>query len=281
MFLLFKNFSSNNLDKSEKIIEANFLIIRNYSIITELANLEKDLEELDPKLSKKITSINIEIKNLLINNELLFYESSGKLNYNNLWNLDYNIKENPRIKNLNSSLIGLYEEAIQKFLPNWKVNHKNYKSNKKLSKKEIKKLFSIILQDYQAARYVLIDILTRTEGHYSFAIADIRDAVDHISKGMIENQCNAIIEFSFAAEHIRRAAMESIQTYLNSRMVDIESMIISKMKGNELQKNIKLYFDVKKIFCCARYNKANETWYEAVYYFYQILRKLEGRSNEL
>lgn len=270
IYLMMEIPEADNIKKRIRYIKGQFIAAQNYSITFFVPRIKSDLNKHNIKNSK-IDRIIKEMIEFLIDNKLA--NKNSKVIF--FKKLKLGLPGEEEIENaqkINNGLVDFFKNIIEALIPDWDLLGENYKFPKRQKKKLKGFTFEEKLVDtfieYNFARTVLIDILTRQGRHYSFAINDLRDALDHLNKSFdIRN--DALVELSFANEHIRRSAMESLQTYVKSQLDDKCANLAT---SGQLEKNIKNIMLAKKEICVGRNIKADSTWYYAVDNFYNALK---------
>ena len=132
---------------------------------------------------------------------------------------------------------------------------------------------------------------TRSLQYNYIGMAEFRDALTHVKRAIYaEKEDDALSELDSASEHIRRAAVESIQQYVETRFNEIREriydplpfiyIIFLKRKFNlgeirERESKIKDYIN------SGRALKPNTEWKEAISYFKKAEEELEILDKEL
>ena len=187
------------------------------------------------------------------------------------------------VKEIIDLLTNEFLEIVRIYIPDWNpydekwenVNLIDYNECPLRSKRYIHRLINLIAEEYVISRRVIIDINYRRGDHYKPAITEYRDALDHIVKSFFLPPDDAIRELNFASEHIRRAAVESVQDYVISRLEERASVLII-LNSNERKKHelLKKIFDIYDEICIGRYLKGTQHWHFAIYHFYEALNKV-------
>ncbi len=116
-------------------------------------------------------------------------------------------------------------------------------------------------------------------------MAEFRDALTHVKRALYTNdERNALEELNSASEHIRRAAVESMQEYVETRYVNLRRrMYLPSMywfRRND--KRIKeLESELKKNIIDGRSAKPSKKWRESIGYFTNAERILDQLEREI
>lgn len=121
-------------------------------------------------------------------------------------------------------------------------------------------------------------------------MAEFRDALTHVKRAIIvEDDETALLELNSASEHIRRAAVESIQDYVESKFKKVRDRAYTPLPiyylilhKNPDMKLIKEKEDViKNCIYKGREAKPGKRWIEAVAYFQEAEKELEDLEKML
>lgn len=153
-------------------------------------------------------------------------------------------------------------------------------SEKTLSPKVYQKLLEVLGDDYQYATQVVTYSEVQGCGFDYVGMAEFRDALTHVRRAIYATDDSvAFDELNSISEHIRRAAVESIQEYVEDKYVSIKRRsylnVKNKKRVSELEQNIK-----QNIFR-GRESKPFKEWREAIGYFKQAETLLDELDNEL
>jgi len=285
LFLMMEEPDGKIVNKRLKRIEANLLIAQIYAIIASIPEIGRKLLPLCPWSRNNIKKCIFETKKILLEYKLAKLDKETDiLHLDNLKNIYKAANRIEILKKVSFKAKNQFESLINEILPKWKISAQIWKGPIKLIKKNVDdeyliKFQGFILDEYELSRIVLFDLLRRKGYHYHPAISDIRDAVDHIAKSLIYEPNDSVTELIHAAEHIRRAAVESIHSYVEDKFEKINKNFIEKQN---LPKEIILdWCRAKEQLCYARYNKADTTWYYSVVYFYDSLDYLDKVEKQL
>lgn len=150
-------------------------------------------------------------------------------------------------------------------------------SNVTLSPEVYKKLLDVLGDNYLYA----IQVVTYSEiqgGEFDYiGMAEFRDALTHVKRAIdTDDESVAFDELNSASEHIRRAAVESMQEYVEGKYASIKRSlylnVVNKKHTSELEKK------VKENLIYGRSAKPHKNWKEAIGYFKEaedILNQLE------
>ena len=149
-----------------------------------------------------------------------------------------------------------------------------------LSSKVCQKLVEVLGDDYQYATQVVTYSEVQGGGYDYVGMAEFRDALTHVKRAInATEESVAFDELNSISEHIRRAAVESMQEYVENKYVSIKRRLYINYKNNEniseLEKNIKL-----NIYR-GREAKPSKQWKEAIGYFKQAESLLDQLDGEL
>lgn len=144
-------------------------------------------------------------------------------------------------------------------------------SRELLSPQVLEDLKDVLGEKYDYA----ISVVTYTEVkslEFNYTgMAEFRDALTHVKRALYTNdERNALEELNSASEHIRRAAVESMQEYVETRYVNLRRrMYLPSMYWfRRNNKRIKeLESELKKNIIDGRTAKPSKKWLEAIKYF--------------
>jgi tetratricopeptide (TPR) repeat protein len=151
---------------------------------------------------------------------------------------------------------------------------------KTLSPKVYQKLLEVLGDDYQyATQVVTYSEVQGCEFDY-VGMAEFRDALTHVRRAIYATDDSvAFDELNSISEHIRRAAVESMQEYVEDKYASIKRRLYLNVKNKkhvlEMEQNIK-----ENIFR-GREAKPSKKWREAIGYFKQAETLLDQLDNEL
>lgn len=146
------------------------------------------------------------------------------------------------------------------------------------------------LKDVLGEKYdYAISVVTYTEVkslEFNYTgMAEFRDALTHVKRAVYTNdERNALEELSSASEHIRRAAVESMQEYVETRYVNLRRrMYLPSMYWfRRNSKRIKeLESELKKNIIDGRSVKPSKKWRESIGYFTNAERILDKLEREI
>jgi len=115
-------------------------------------------------------------------------------------------------------------------------------------------------------------------------MAEFRDALTHIKRAIYnENEEKSLEELDLAYEHIRRAAVESMQSYVENKFKDIIDRAYSPKrifwiygtKTFNLKEFKEKEKEIKEYLYKAREAKPHKEWQKAISYFKKIEDELE------
>lgn len=285
VYLLINEKEKKNINKRLKRIEANLLIAQIYATLICISEIRQTTDHLCPSLIKETEKIKIKTKKILLKYKLVELEKkTDVLKLDNLLDIYAAADKLNILKDANKETIKQFEHLINLILPKWKIGHESWKGPIKLKQIEIDDDYlstfqDFILQEYTMARVVLFDLLIKKGYHFNPSISDLRDCIDHIAKSLIYEPTDSTLELKFASEHIRRAAVESIQSYVMNDFEIINKIFLEKKK---LSKSVIInWCKAKEYMCYGRYNKADATWYHSIIHFYNSLMYLEKVEKQL
>ena len=156
----------------------------------------------------------------------------------------------------------------------------NDDSEETLSPKVYRKLLEVLGEDYQYATQVVTYSEVQGGGFDYVGMAEFRDALTHVKRAIYAtDESVAFDELNSISEHIRRAAVESMQEYVEDKYVSIKRRLYLNVKNkkhvSELEQNIK-----HNIFS-GREAKPSKKWREAIGYFKQAETLLNQLDDEL
>lgn len=150
-------------------------------------------------------------------------------------------------------------------------------SNVTLPPEVYKKLLDVLGDNYlYAIQVVTYSEIQGCEFDY-VGMAEFRDALTHVKRAIYtDDKSVAFDELNSASEHIRRAAVESMQEYVEGKYASIKRRlylnVVNKKYTSELEKK------VKENLIQGRSVKPYKNWKEAIGYFKEaedILNQLE------
>lgn len=147
--------------------------------------------------------------------------------------------------------------------------HENY--DEILSPSISKKLKELLGEKYDYAVAVIIYTEVKSlEFNYS-GMAELRDALHHVKKAIFaENDTEALDEINNASDHIRRAATESMEDYIESRFINfirrksLPGLYWSKYNKAKLKD---LENQLKEYIYQGRLAKPSKEWEQSIAYF--------------
>ncbi len=191
------------------------------------------------------------------------------------------------IEEINDLLIKEFLEIIRFFIPGWDpysrewesenfANFINGEENSPLTDINfLQRLIKLMTEEYIMSRRVIIDINARRGIFFRPSITEYRDALDHVVKSFFLPPQPAIRELDFASEHLRRAAVETIQDYVTSRLEERFSILFThQLPEKDRQRLLKKLFIATNEVCVGRYLKGTQDWYFSIYHFYKALNSL-------
>ncbi|MBW2621193.1 MAG: hypothetical protein JRC56_07690, partial [Deltaproteobacteria bacterium] len=104
---------------------------------------------------------------------------------------------------------------------------------KSISPQVQQKLIEVLSENYDYATYVVTYAEIKSLEFNYTGMAEFRDALTHVKRAIYaENEDLALDELNSTFEHIRRAAVESMQEYIESKYTHIRKRIyLSKLKS--------------------------------------------------
>lgn len=161
-------------------------------------------------------------------------------------------------------------------IENLPINEKNFSSE------IIEELKELLGEKYDYATSVVTYAEVQSLEFNYTGMAEFRDALTHIKRAIYEeSEKNALGEINSASEHIRRAAVESMQEYVESRYVNFRRNLYIPssywLKRNRSEIN-ELEMKLKDCIRLGREVKPSKKWRESISYFKQaedILEQLE------
>ena len=157
------------------------------------------------------------------------------------------------------------------------TNHKNV-----IAPDVLEELRKVLGEDYSYATSVVTYAEVQSLEFNYTGMAEFRDALTHVKRAIYENdEKKALDEINSVSEHIRRAAVESMQEYIESRYVNFRrnlyfpySLLKNRVKTDDLENELKLCI-IK-----GRDAKPSKKWRESIGYFKKaedILVQLEDK----
>jgi hypothetical protein len=283
IYIIFKKPDMENFENRMKYIKSNFLIAQNYAIAIGVTAILDKLKYKNNKLSEKILNYERFLRTIL---------KKSKININDYNDYKKNIIEQLReitnnekiIKifiNTNNELKDLFINVIELNEIKWNLldkcegeNNKTIRKIGSLNEEQIETFSDFFTTKYGITRLVLFDVLRRRGSHYKFTVTELRDALNHIAKSILFKDNDFNTEIIYAFEHIRRAAVESIQHYCEERLFEIDSLL-SQKTSDQFFENLSKISKIKKFFCLGRYEKGETTWSDSILYFYKALELIE------
>lgn len=150
---------------------------------------------------------------------------------------------------------------------------------------EVEKNLQIVLgESYDYAISAVAYSETKSLTYNYIGMAEFRDALTHIKRALIsKDEKESISEINSAAEHIRRAAVESIQEYVESKYKNVKDRAYTPMPIYYLifhkTPDIKLIKEkenvIKNCIYKGREAKPSKHWEESITYFLEAEKELE------
>lgn len=143
---------------------------------------------------------------------------------------------------------------------------------------------------YGYATAVVTYCETKSLSYNYIGMAEFRDALTHIQRAIgEEDQVKILSEINSASEHIRRAAVESMQEYVELKYAEIRKRItipdykifISRYKIPSRQELAKSEELIKNNLILGREAKPRKEWQEAIGYFRRAESELEKLETAL
>ncbi|KKG71001.1 hypothetical protein [Methanosarcina mazei] len=161
-----------------------------------------------------------------------------------------------------------------------------------LSDKVQERLKLVLSDEYYGYSTAVVGYSETKSLQYNYiGMSEFRDALTHVKRAIYtQKEDEAISELDSASEHIRRAAVESMQQYVETRYYEIRErihdplpfiyIIFLKRKFNlseirERESRIKDYIN------SGRALKPNKEWKEAISYFKRAEEELDILDKEL
>jgi hypothetical protein len=148
----------------------------------------------------------------------------------------------------------------------------------------LEKLRSVLSEDvfdYATTTYIYSETKSLTYNY--IGMSEFRDALTHVKRAVnADSEQKVTSEMESAFEHIRRAAVESMQFYVETKFFDLRNrlknpflyLFISTYKLD--WKNIRrTEEEVKELLACARDSKPKTEWREAIGFFYKAETEIE------
>jgi len=138
------------------------------------------------------------------------------------------------------------------------------------------KLKEVLSENYDYATYVVTYAEIKSLEFNYTGMAEFRDALTHIKRAIYaENEDLALDELNSTFEHIRRAAVESMQEYIESKYTNVRKRIylshlksvLARYKTPNKKEVTNLEENVKKNIFHGREAKPRKEWKEAIGYF--------------
>jgi len=261
----------NDFEERLEFIKKNFIAAQNDAIITFIAEISKWIDNNNLSKFIQIDYICAKLSKFMedpkINEALV---STKRLDTP----IDFLIKVNNQVKEYFYSVVAVLN-------PEFKPTSNSYKEgeSKSIDAHCKEKVYEILIDNYDVARNVILNIWKREGYYYSFIVTEWRDAVDHITKALIHPERICVEELICASEHIRRGAMEAMHFYAKKKFEEIEKITLNSNKLD--RKMINRLFDIKQDIVDARNNKADKTWYRAIDMFNNAIKKMEKIEKEL
>lgn len=261
----------SKIDRVIKNIEIAFIGVQDYILYSSIKLLTKQYIKNDyevektyenfEKLRKKLRQVNF----TLSDRWKLFSLDDRKI-------LALN-KANPHLKKSFEKIMTLTSIKID--IENDNLGYDiNFQECPLQSEEYIKKYIELMDVEYKLGRFVIYDMFRRKGKHYECSTTDLRDALDHLVKSLFMNHNKAIEELICAKEHVRRAAVETLQDYVVTKLNQKISLLQKKdINDVQTQKHIS---EIQQNICFGRYNKSNKTWDRSVLKFYKALDQIEN-----
>lgn len=149
-------------------------------------------------------------------------------------------------------------------------------SKKTLSPKVYKKLLDVLGNDYQYATLVVTYSEVQASEFDYIGMAEFRDALTHVKRAIFTGEESvAFDELNSASEHIRRAAVESMQAYVEGKYASIKRRLYLNVRNKKYI--LELEEKIRENIINGRNVKPFKEWKEAIGYF----KKAETLLNQL
>lgn len=161
---------------------------------------------------------------------------------------------------------------------------------KSISPQVQQKLIEVLSENYDYATYVVTYAEIKSLEFNYTGMAEFRDALTHVKRAIYaENEDLALDELNSTFEHIRRAAVESMQEYIESKYTHIRKRIyLSKLKSilaryktPDKKEITNLEAIIKENLFYGREAKPRKEWKEAIGYFKRAEDALDQLDNIL
>ncbi|KAF5434065.1 hypothetical protein C5S39_00065 [Candidatus Methanophagaceae archaeon] len=140
-------------------------------------------------------------------------------------------------------------------------------SDEALSPKLYKKLKETLGDNYQYATQVVTYAEVQGSEFEYTGMAEFRDALTHVKRAIdTDDESKAFNELNSASEHIRRAAVESMQEYVEGKYASIKRSR-SYLNVRNREHISKLERKIKENIFHGRNAKPYKHWREAIGYF--------------
>ena len=149
-----------------------------------------------------------------------------------------------------------------------------------LSPKIYKKLLEVLGDNYQYATQVVTYSEVQGSEFEYMGMAEFRDALTHVKRAIsAADESKAFDELNSASEHIRRAAVESMQAYVESKYASIKRRLLLNMVN---KRHIsELEGEIKENIIKGRSAKPVKDWKEAIGYFKKAEKILDQLEDEV
>jgi hypothetical protein len=268
IYILNETNNSNQIKKILSNIRIVFYGFQDYLIHPAISNMVKKFKKnnfFEIETNKIIKNLNDNLKKI-------------NFSFHDQWDLfNLNKKRKKIIITANEYLLQAFTEFLSLLSTDFDINTNDWgyqidqNRNPVHSQEYLRYFKKFMNEEYQLSRFVLHDIFLRKGMYYECAITDLRDCLDHIAKSLFMNEKEAIEELICGKEHVRRAAVETLQNYtigkLDKKYETLQKKGITISALKEINK-------INEQICFGRYNKANKTWYEAVLFLYNALDKI-------
>jgi hypothetical protein len=148
----------------------------------------------------------------------------------------------------------------------------------------LSKLRSVLSEDifdYATTAYIYSETKSLTYNY--IGMSEFRDALTHVKRAVnADNEQKVASEMDSAFEHIRRAAVESMQFYVEMKYLDLRTRLKSPylylfkstytMDRNMIRRADE---EIKELLVCARDSKPKTEWQESIGYFYKSDEKMD------
>jgi tetratricopeptide (TPR) repeat protein len=149
-----------------------------------------------------------------------------------------------------------------------------------LSPNVYKKILGVLGDDYQyATQVVTYSEVQGCEFDY-IGMAEFRDALTHVKRAIFTNdESVAFDELNSASEHIRRAAVESMQEYVEGKYASIKRRLYLNVRNREYISELE--GKIRENIIQGRSVKPFKKWKEAIGYFKEAETLLNQLDEEV